>query len=336
LSSSNVLRILVAEDNEFNAQLLEQLLLRRGHRVRLANNGREALSLLGIEDRGQKTEDRKQKSENRSQITQTATSPSSVLCPLSSDFDLVLLDVHMPELDGFQVVQAVRERERTAGGHLPVIALTARSRQEDREQCLAAGMDDFLAKPIQAADLWSAIDRVLRQNDKVTRWQGDKVTEKSREPITLSPGHLVTLSSAEGLLDPRVLLAACGDDAAILEKICQALRTRLPDHVRSLRDALREGDPAPLRETAHKLCGILAAFSTVAGGVASELEDQAARGRLDEAPRLVEQLEAMAHELMQRTDGLSLDSLRRQAEVADDYNQNERTKPPESDAPARE
>ena len=120
------LHILVAEDNEFNAQLLEQLLVRRGHRVRLANNGREALALAE-----------------------------------EGAFDLLLLDVHMPELDGFQVVQAIRERERSAGGHLPVIALTARSRQEDRERCLAAGMDDFLAKPIQAADLWAAIDRVV-------------------------------------------------------------------------------------------------------------------------------------------------------------------------------
>ena len=108
------LHILVAEDNEFNAQLLEQLLVRRGHRVRLASNGREALALA--EEGG---------------------------------FDLLLLDVHMPELDGFQVVQAIRERERTTGGHLPVIALTARSRKEDRERCLAAGMDDFLTKPIR-------------------------------------------------------------------------------------------------------------------------------------------------------------------------------------------
>src|SRR5438309_6763484 len=82
------LRILVAEDNELNAQLLEQLLLRRGHRVRLATNGRAALALAE-----------------------------------EADFDLLLLDVHMPERDGFQVVQAIRERERSAGGHLPVIAL---------------------------------------------------------------------------------------------------------------------------------------------------------------------------------------------------------------------
>ena len=75
-------------------------------------------------------------------------------------FDLLLLDVHMPELDGFQVVRAVREREQTAAGRLPVIALTARSRPEDRERCLAAGMDDFLSKPVQAADLLAAIVRI--------------------------------------------------------------------------------------------------------------------------------------------------------------------------------
>src|SRR5262249_49237842 len=120
------LHILVAEDNELSAQVLEQALVRQGHRVRLASNGREVLTL--VEQGG---------------------------------FDLLLQDVHMPELDGFQVVQAVRERERTAGGHLPIIALTARSRKEDRERCLAAGMDDFQTKPIRPADLLAAIDRVL-------------------------------------------------------------------------------------------------------------------------------------------------------------------------------
>src|SRR5258707_13956949 len=96
------LRILVAEDNEFSARFLERLLTRPGHRVRLATNGREALALAAEEG-----------------------------------VDLLLLDVHMPELDGFQVVEALRGRERTAGGHLPIIALTARSRSEDRERSLA-------------------------------------------------------------------------------------------------------------------------------------------------------------------------------------------------------
>src|SRR6266702_4665589 len=113
---------------------MEQLLTRPGHRLRLAANGREALTLAG-----------------------------------EGACDLLLLDMHMPELDGFEVVQAIRERERTVGGHLPVIALTARSRKEDRERCLAAGMDDFLAKPIQAANLWAAIDRVVGARPRADR-----------------------------------------------------------------------------------------------------------------------------------------------------------------------
>jgi len=246
------LNILVAEDNDFNAQLLEQLLVRRGHRVRLASDGRKALSLA--ED---------------------------------GAFDLLLLDVHMPELDGFQVIQAIRERERSAGGHLPVVALTARSRKEDRERCLAAGMDDFLAKPIQAPDLWEAIDRVVG----------------ARPPAD---------GTRPGLLDPRVLLAACGGDAGILENICQAFRTRLPDHLTAVQGALRDGDTTRLREASHKLCGMVAAFSTVAGGVASDVEDLAAQGQIDDARPLVGQLESMAQELMRAVDGLSLEALQHQ------------------------
>jgi PAS domain S-box-containing protein len=247
-SLSGPLQVLVAEDNEFNAQLLEQLLGRRGHRAGLAANGREALRL---------TEERR--------------------------FDLLLLDMHMPEMDGFQVARAVRERERTTGGHLPIIALTARSRPEDRARCLAAGMDDFLAKPVQAVDLWAAMDRVG------------------------------AMRGPRSLLDPRVLLAACGGDAAILAKIGQTFRARLPDHVKAVRDALDNRDAPRLREAAHKLAGMVAAFSTVAGGVASELEDQAAQGHLDEARPLAAQLETMAEELLRLVDGLSLDTLLRRA-----------------------
>ena len=176
---------------------------------------------------------------------------------------------------------------------MSVIALTARSRNEDRERCLAAGMDDFLAKPIQAADLWAATERVTGSRSPADR-----------------PGP--------GLLDPRVVLAACGDDAATLEKICQLLRARLPDHLMAVQDALRERDAVRLREAAHKLCGTVAPFSTVVGGVASDLEDQAVGGRLDECRRLVEQLQAMARELIEEVDGLSIEALRDQAGAAGD------------------
>jgi PAS domain S-box-containing protein len=252
------LHILVAEDNEINAQLVERLLARRGHRVRLANNGREALGLAeaGI-------------------------------------FDLLLLDVHMPELDGFQVIQAIRERERSVGGHLPVIALTARARQEDRERCLAAGMDDFLAKPIDAADLWAATERVTGPRPPAGRAGPD-------------------------LLDPRVVLAACGGDAGTLEEISQVLRARLPDHLSAVQEALRERDAIRLREAAHKFSGTVATFSTVVGAVASHLEDHAARGQLEDARPLVKQLEAIARELTQQVDGLSIEALRDLARAADD------------------
>ena len=221
--SSFPLHILVAEDNELSAQVLEESLVRQGHRVRLVGNGREA---LGLAEQG--------------------------------GFDLLLLDVHMPELDGFQVVKAVREREVTAGGHLPIIALTARSRKEDREHCLAAGMDDFQTKPIRPADLLAAIDRVLTTHStRQSRWRD--------------------------LLDAPVLFAACGGDPALLGKMCQTLTARVPEHLAALRDALGDQDAPRLREAAHKCCGMLSEFSAAGGDLAGTLEELAAGTQLDKA-----------------------------------------------------
>ena len=253
------LHILVAEDNELSAQVLEQALVRQGHRVRLASNGREVLTLAE-----------------------------------QGGFDLLLLDVHMPELDGFQVVQAVRERELTAGGHLPIIALTVRSRKEDRERCLAAGMDDFQTKPIRPADLLAAIDRVLG-------------THSSRQ------------SRRRDLLDAPVLLAACGGDPTLLGKMCQTLTARVPEHLAALRDALRDQDAPRLREAAHKCCGMLSEFSTAAGDLAGSLEELAAGTQLDKAAPILEQLETMAQELVKQIDGITVEALRRQAEGMDEH-----------------
>jgi CheY-like chemotaxis protein/HPt (histidine-containing phosphotransfer) domain-containing protein len=258
------LHILVAEDNEFSAQLMDQLLTRRGHRLRLATTGREALTLAG-----------------------------------QGAFDLLLLDVHMPELDGFEVVGAIREQERTRGGHLPVIALTARSRNEDRERCLAAGMDEFLTKPIRPAELLAAIDR-LAPAAGVSR------------PVQPAAGEPARL------LDPVAVLGACGDNEEVLRGMCRAFQTSLPDQLAEVGDALRDQDAPRLREAAHKLCGVLFAFSTAAGDVVSDLEDHATQGRLEEARPLVGQLERMARELLRVAGGLSLETLRQQAQAAGD------------------
>ena len=184
---------------------------------------------------------------------------STVLCPLSSEFDLLLLDVQMPELDGFEVVRAIRQRERTVGGHLPVIALTARSRQEDRERCLAAGMDDFLTKPIRPAELLAAID-LLAPAPGVSR------------PVQPAAGE------PAGLLDPVAVLRACGDDEEALPGMCRAFQTYVPDRLAEVGDALRSRDAPRLREAAHKLCALLFEFSTAAGNAASDLEEHAAQG----------------------------------------------------------
>jgi CheY-like chemotaxis protein len=125
-SLGSSLRILLAEDNPVNQLVAVRLLEKAGHTVVLAGDGRAALGTLERER-----------------------------------FDLALLDVQMPELDGLEVAAAVRAREEEAGGRLPLIALTAHAMQGDRERCLAAGMDGYLAKPLRADQLFRTIGEVL-------------------------------------------------------------------------------------------------------------------------------------------------------------------------------
>jgi PAS domain S-box-containing protein len=118
------LRILLAEDNAVNQMLAVRLLEKRGHSVTVAGNGKEALAAL----------------ERQS-------------------FDLVLMDVQMPEMDGFEATAAIREKEKTSGNHLPVIAMTAHAMVGDKERCLAAGMDDYISKPIRPEELSELLER---------------------------------------------------------------------------------------------------------------------------------------------------------------------------------
>ncbi|HYQ16971.1 MAG TPA: ATP-binding protein, partial [Polyangiaceae bacterium] len=243
------LRVLIAEDNEFNAQLIRQLLQQRGHQVTVANNGVDALSL--------------------------ATRGS---------YQLMFLDLHMPGLDGFAVIERIRERERSTGAHLPVVAVTARSRDEDRERCLASGMDDFLAKPVRAGALWAMIARVA--------------------PL---------LASAErtrfSLIDAQVLLAACGSDGEILARIVAALRLHLPVELERAADCLRVSDASELREAAHRIYGMVSAISSQAGALASELEDRAELGELSPAGSLLARLTAMSQQLLAVLGDVSIDAL---------------------------
>ena len=123
-----------------------------------------------------------------------------------------------------------------------------------------------------------------------------------------------------GVIDRAVLLAACGGDSAMLRKMCRRLQSLVPEDLAAVRDALHDQDALRLREAAHKLYGTLSAFSTVAGDQAADLEDLAARGLLQEALPVVEELDQCATELAQLAGGLTVETLRKLAEPVEDSN----------------
>jgi CheY-like chemotaxis protein len=131
------LRILLAEDNAVNQKLAARLLEKRGHAVTVAGTGRTALESLE-----------------------------------KQPFDLVLMDVQMPEMDGLEATVAIRELEKASGQHIPIIAMTANAMKGDRERCLAAGMDAYLSKPIQVKELFATMEEVMVQVEPINSSKG--------------------------------------------------------------------------------------------------------------------------------------------------------------------
>jgi two-component system sensor histidine kinase/response regulator len=200
----------------------------------------------------------------------------------------------MPELDGFEVVQAIRERERTTGTHLPVIAVTARSRQEDRERCLAAGMDDFLTKPIGPAELFAAIDRVF-----------------AGRPA--SGGHLALSTEPGVLLAPKTLLAACDNDPVLLDTLIRVFKDNISGSLAQVQEAITRADPERLQESGHELRGLVSTFSTKAAQAAALLEALGASGQIGDAASILDGLTGMAERLVPQLEELSIEHLRHEA-----------------------
>jgi two-component system, sensor histidine kinase and response regulator len=117
-------RVLLAEDNPINQQIVMELLETRGHTVKLAGTGAEVLSALDVDT-----------------------------------FDIILMDVQMPVMDGFETAAAIRSREKNSGKRIPIIAITGLASESDRQRCLDAGMDGYLGKPIRATDLFEVVER---------------------------------------------------------------------------------------------------------------------------------------------------------------------------------
>jgi len=199
---------------------------------------------------------------------------------------VMLLDIHMPELDGFQVVASQRQREQGTGRRLPVIALTARSAEGERECCLQAGMDDYLVKPVRATELFEAIDRVV-----------------SHPTIA----YAVDVGIPGDLIDRRALMAACDGDEELLQKMCQHFQTFVPGRLAEVSEAFRDRDGKRLREAAHKLGGMVSSFSATAAEAAAFLGQLGSEGKIDEATQTCSRLNEIVERLLSVINTLSVE-----------------------------
>lgn len=202
-------RILVAEDNPVNQQVVTHMLQKLGHQVRLANNGREALVAL----------------------TQQA-------------YDLVLMDCQMPELDGFAATAAIRAKE-APGQRLPIIALTANALSGQREICLAAGMDDYLAKPLTATALITVLSRWLPREDPPM-----EVAPNPEVPFVTNPPPILDLE-----LLSNTLGGTPADEAAFAQELITLFHEDASQAISAARQALLQGDTQRVAKLAHQLKG---------------------------------------------------------------------------------
>jgi CheY-like chemotaxis protein len=217
------LHVLLAEDNAVNQRLAASLLERRGHRVTIAVNGREALAAL---DRG--------------------------------SVDVILMDVQMPEMGGFEATAAIREAEQETGGHVPIIAMTAHAMKGDRERCLAAGMDDYVTKPLDSKRLCAIVEDLAA----------------NRTPAAFEP--------SDAILEP--VLARVGGDRQLLSEISRLFVEDAPRHLDAIERAIDRREAESLRRAAHGLKGAAANFDASAVvAAARELEEIGSSAQFDRA-----------------------------------------------------
>lgn len=204
-AAATPLTLLLAEDNALNRRLAEIVLRRRGHTVVMVDNGLDAVA------------------EFRARA-----------------FDFVLMDVQMPGMDGLAATRAIRELERSQGGHTPILALTAHAMPGVREQCLEAGMDGYLAKPVQPEALLAAVEEL-------------GAGAGARQPSM----HEDPDAGAAVQPDGEALLESVGDDPQLLEEICALFARESSIQMLAARDAIERGDAPDLHRAAHTLRGML-------------------------------------------------------------------------------
>jgi CheY-like chemotaxis protein len=191
----------------------------------------------------------------------------------AQSYDLVLMDVQMPEIDGLEVTATIRSREVETGAHLPIIAMTARAMKGDRERCLAAGMDGYLAKPIQPLALFDLIESTVGAAEE-------------EEPLTPAP------TEAEEVFDADDLLLRTQGDSSLIRELVQLFLESYPQRLEELRESVQRGDARTAEFAAHSLKSSVGNFSAwCAFRAAERLEQMAHKNEMKEATAAYAQLE---------------------------------------------
>jgi signal transduction histidine kinase/CheY-like chemotaxis protein len=228
------LRILVAEDNPVNQVVIIRALQRMGHTPTLAHNGKVALALASTEK-----------------------------------FDLAFMDVQMPEMDGLAATAAIRKGEKHSGLHLPIFAMTAHAMKGDRERCIAAGMDGYIAKPVRFSDIEATLAGL------------------NRLPVTASPARVRTESWRRNEALERI-----GGDQQLLQDLCQIFLEESPKLMAKLRQAIASGDCDGIMRAAHSLKGESSYLGAVGTSQAArQLEDMGRNRDLSRADGTLAELE---------------------------------------------
>ena len=267
------LKILVAEDNPINQELARRILEKRGHTVIVAADGLEAVS--------------------------------AVEAAREVPFDLILMDVQMPRLSGLEASLAIREKEKSQGGHgrrIPIVALTAHAMKGDKERCMEAGMDEYLSKPVQAAQLLETVGRLAVQKAK-------------------PPRPLVSSARRGRVLDEDSLMERVEGDLPLLREMVRAFRSDAFGTLEKIRRAVAEKDAEALRSRAHALKGSAATLAgPLAVAAALKLENLAkdrnfkrAREAYQALAREVKKLDRSLDSFAGRSKGGNSQSRRRRA-----------------------
>jgi CheY-like chemotaxis protein/HPt (histidine-containing phosphotransfer) domain-containing protein len=259
------LRILIAEDNAVNQRLAASILERAGHRPAIVENGQLAVDAV---KRG--------------------------------EYDLVLMDVQMPEMGGMDATRYIRDWEASSGGHIPIIAVTARAMKGDREACLAAGMDAYLPKPLQSRKLLALISELA----------GDRRT--SEHDLQSKPDNSKRGSAAKAHtngaadLDEEKLLITVAGNRELAGELAEIFLGELTPRMKAIAAAIDEGDVEQVRFTAHALRGSAGSISATAVWTHSgALETLARNGELESASVEFGKLKKAATRLKKRLQKLT-------------------------------